>query len=316
MWATRYIRFFLVFFSAFFLLESFFVALVDPYNIFGSAKFDLMNQKKYKYETHERINKIYMLQHLQPESLILGSSVTDVGLKPETLSRWAEKPFNLSFAGGGIQEAQLAFQFAVENAPVRTVVLGLELFNFKAATGGHFLQLEQRVNGNNWSTVKDIFRHTVSIDALYDAIYTVYANVRRTPTTHDDTGWYAGYVPGAVPDAPLEPLGVEAAEAAYTAFDQICRLARERGIDLQLFISPLHSNFALKKQGLEAWLARVNAIAGRYGYRIRRFTDAQLQLRNGNAFFDATHFRPAVGDRILHALFAGAQDGSTGTSER
>jgi len=304
MWASHYIKLFFIYFAIIFILNSGFVIFADPYNIFGSPNFKSINNLKFRYQTYERVNKIYQIRRFQPNTIILGSSVTDVGLKPQSVNRLAGKTFNLSFAGGGIQEAQLAFRFAAENAPIETVVLGLEIFNFRMADDSQLVQFEGRVSGGLWATAKDIARHTISIDALYDAIYTIYANLAGNPTTHDASGRYTGFEPGAVPRTPREPMGVDVAEAAYAAFAALCREARERQIDLQMFVSPLHHNFVLKREQLDAWLVRIDTIAGAHGFQIRRFTDAQLQLRDGTAFLDATHFRPDVGDRILSALFA------------
>lgn len=316
MWETRYIKVFLLSFVAVMFLSSGFVILEDPYNIFGSPKFESINRLKYRYQTYERVNKIYQVRHLQPKTIILGSSVTDVGLKPETVNQFAGRTFNLSFAGGGIQEAQLAFRYAVENAPVKTVILGLETFNFSAVDDRQLRQLEERVRGRTWATAKDIARHSISIDALYDSIYTLYANLAEYPTTHDEAGRYFGYEPGALPNVPREPLDVNLSETAYASFRALCREARERQIDLRMFVSPLHHYFVLKKEQRDAWLERIDSIAGEFGFQVRRFTDAQLQLRSGKAFLDATHFHPDVGDRILDALFADTAEGASRSSWR
>ena len=116
MWGALYIRTILFVSTVLLFVNAAFVFLVDPYDIFGTPGVQFINKNKYKYQTYDRISKIYKVRRLQPEALILGSSTTDVGLRPETLNRLAGRSFNLSFAGGGVQEANLRF-----NSPLQTL---------------------------------------------------------------------------------------------------------------------------------------------------------------------------------------------------
>lgn len=293
-----------------------FVGLVDPYHIYGVLHAERFNATKYKVEAYERLSKIYQVRRFQPEAIILGSSVTDVGLRPDTLSKLAGKAFNLSFAGGGIREVNMAFQFAVAHTPVKTAVVGLEPFGFGAADAAHVTALSHRVLGSQWSTFKDLARHTLSLNGFYDSVYTIFANLRGYPTTHSADGLYTGYLPYALPDTPREPAVLDFSEAAYDAFAQMCRVAREKGIDLRLFVSPLHHTYVVRDTERAAWVDRLDAIAQEFGFTIRRYETFNLDTRNDAFYLDGTHFRPESGDLILRALFAGDKDAPVEASDR
>ena len=111
-------------------------------------------------------------------------------------------------------------------------------------------------------------------------------------------------------------MNVDLADSAFAAFRRMCIVAKEKGIDLQMFLSPLHHNFVLKEEQRSAWLQRLNTIAQQCGFRIRRFSEAELKLRSDGTFLDATHFHPNTGDRILRALFAVNRGASRSGSER
>jgi hypothetical protein len=77
--------------------------LINPYDIFNSPEITGLNAYKSEVERHTRLSKVYQLESLKPEVILLASSrglvVPDVYFSPDDM-----KAYNLSLTSASTYE--------------------------------------------------------------------------------------------------------------------------------------------------------------------------------------------------------------------
>ena len=109
---------------------------VDPYLLFDRPPVPGFNATKPAAETRERMMKAYQATRLEPRTVIVGSSRTDIGLDPASPS-WPQsmRPvYNFSMVGSGIGEQGRSLEALLaatrnKSAPA-TIIVGLDFESF------------------------------------------------------------------------------------------------------------------------------------------------------------------------------------------
>ena len=110
-----------------------FNALIDPYGMNGLVEVEGVNTVKPRSYTHGRMAKRARAERVVgPRTALLGNSRVDVGFDPLS-DLWPERlqPIvNLGIPGDGMDGLLESYAFATRELGVRTVVIGLDFFDF------------------------------------------------------------------------------------------------------------------------------------------------------------------------------------------
>lgn len=252
--------------------------VVDPYDIYR-----LINLEDYgvikngKYDK-ARLAKAHAIASAAPTVIALGTSRTEWGVRmnhPVFADRGGPS-YNLGIPGGSVYELQRYLEFAQAQAPLDTVVFGLDFFSFneRRITNGAFS--EQRLAGR-LAIYREKIATVVSIDTFVDSVETIvdrsvwqnYTFDERgqasdasilgkiNRTSFFDTLWSNAwsFIRRTHPNS-FDRFGISANEppggslAAYRAILRSC-LANE--VRLYLYISPTHALKNLEIDSVGLW---------------------------------------------------------------
>ncbi len=101
--------------------------MVDPYKIWNVLEIKGINSEKSELAAHERIFKTVGLAQQPANTIILGTSRSDIGLDP-THPAMGESGLNLAISSQPNHESRLFFDRAIDVMGTKTVVIGLDFF--------------------------------------------------------------------------------------------------------------------------------------------------------------------------------------------
>lgn len=179
-----------------------FNALIDPYLVFGTPRIGGVNLLKPAVETQERLMKPYDVIRRAPNTVILGSSIVDLGIDAGHAAwpSYARPVYNGALAGGGPYSAYRYLQHIMSYHPPALVVLGVdfEFFidspDFIPITAAFEERLAvtasgERNAGRLQQYAIDILRASVSLDAVKDSFSTITANLSGRSSTLSAGNW-------------------------------------------------------------------------------------------------------------------------------
>lgn len=105
---------------------------VDPYRMYGTPAVPGWTVLKPRIFTHYFPAKLYQLERVRPNTLLLGNSRVEAGLNPQS-AQWSasDRPvYNAALAGRGLRAALDMLCDAVAIHPPKTVILGLDIVDF------------------------------------------------------------------------------------------------------------------------------------------------------------------------------------------
>jgi len=241
---------------------------VNPYNIFSSPAIKGFNALKVAAGRRGRLSKVYEVNRLQPDIIILGSS-RELGIPVEPLQTDSETAYNLALANGSGYEMYRMFQHANAVHRLKTVIIGIGE-GFGGGVYENFVEERLKVDSENqptdsWRNVayKDIFSSLFSMDALHSSINTV----RKQPELDLDEflindrrrrisragGHHQMFVDleheyvrvsrsNSLNECKYEnpePAAIQTSKSPY--FEKMMQLAYQQGIQFYIFFSPLHA---------------------------------------------------------------------------
>jgi hypothetical protein len=259
----------------------------DPYRTFGMPAVTGWTELKPRAYQQIGIAKLYQLDRIAPNTLVLGNSRTEIGLDP-TSPKWPAtlRPvFNAAVAGGNVYTSLLMLREDLALRRPEAIVLGLDFLDFmtEANAPRRPTEDEQRLlideaghpNAQRFSQIwKDRLASTLTINAVTDSIMTLLdqnpvTNATMTPLgfnpLHDyrllvaRNGYEAlfaqkissyrrQYVAHPKPDfAHFSRI------AAYRHLTAILKLAMENRIPMVLYIHPYHADFLTMLDDLGLW---------------------------------------------------------------
>jgi hypothetical protein len=165
-------------------------AIVNPYLLFDVPRIAGFNARKPAVDTQERLMKTYDVLRAAPNTLILGSSMVDLGLDAQHPA-WPphDRPvYNGALAGGGPYSSYRYLQHVMSRRHVALVMLGLDFQffltvpDYTPVTPEFESRLAVRRDGSinvgqRWQHLHDLFQGTISLDALTDSVATLAANL-------------------------------------------------------------------------------------------------------------------------------------------
>ena len=241
---------------------------VNPYSVFSGPVMEGVNALKVETNRRIRLSKVYEVNRLRPDIIILGSSrALNVPIEP--LQKEGKSVYNLALGGASGYEMYRMFQHANAIHPLNKVVIGIDEQFGNAATT-NFVEDRLRVDAenqpsNSWRmmTYKDIFFSLFSLDALRSSIRTVNnqpelpqdeyyifdkrRRVARAGGHHQMFRTMEGRVipkskNNTVADCEYQqavPAAVQAAKSPY--FEKMMQMAYQQDIQFNIFFSPVHA---------------------------------------------------------------------------
>lgn len=240
---------------------------INPYDLFISPEIKGINKYKSEVERHTRLSKIYQVERVRPEAILLASSrglvVSENMFTPAGMTG-----LNLSLTSGSTYELTRMFQHAQAIKPLKRVVLALD----EAFTDGKqpgFIEQRVAVDYNDVVTDgrliqrwQDGFSALLSHDALRASIRTI-----RKQRALSDKGDEKSYKSDRVSDAGGHRQMFRQMEASIFSeydgdvnlcgkhvenvnarmlpsliyFEKIVEIAYSNDIDLYVYFSPSHA---------------------------------------------------------------------------
>ena len=257
--------------------------IIDPYAIFNLVKIEGFNSLKPELNTHARMIKAHQVRTIRPDSIILGSSRAETGLDPEHPG-WSPgtlRHYNLALHSANIYEVYKYLQHAHAVQAIKQAVIGLDffMFNMNKQVEKDFDQsrLEPSEHfSSGW--YQDIFNALFTLDALRASINTLLhqhdpsvVRYKQNGFPEDSGKWQAIRLKGGHHQAALnnerytlvsedsfpfftlvDPDNPEKSTTINT-FRKIIRFAKSNGIDLRLFISPMHARKLVLLHEIGLW---------------------------------------------------------------
>ncbi|MEB3828329.1 hypothetical protein [Phormidium sp. CCY1219] len=301
-----------------------FNAGIDPYGVMNSPEILGLNRLKTQKFNHVRLFKAIAVTRVEPKTLLLGSSRSDLGLDPNHPALNAESAYNLALVGPNMYEVKRYFDHAIANQPeVKTVILGLDFFMFNQFKNNQADFSETRLEKETLMP-KEFLNVTFSLGATRSSLETiqsslnadanflyqpnglryVYENEPERPITEEFANMMGGF---------MEREGYykeyELSQEFLGALRDLVEIAKSRDIELKLFISPAHAAQweTLRLAGLwpefEQWKREVVKIAPVWDFSGYNSITTESIDREMNYYWDSSHYRESVGDLIINRLF-------------
>lgn len=258
--------------------------IVDPYGIYRLIDRPGFNKLKPKAGVNSRLAKPYNVQRVRPQTLLLGNSRVESGIDPGS-PQWplsGQPVYNFALPASGIATALENLQYALAVATPRTVVLGLEFFDYlveeepntaNATSPGNSLASKELLSATSMTwydavypmqKVKDLASTLFSLNALVDSTVTLAVQGSNEQPDLTDRGFnpmreYQRFARVDGYQTLFKQVGttyftnyVRGPKAIYShgsttsvELDQLRRLialCRSSGINLLLYIHPYHAH--------------------------------------------------------------------------
>lgn len=352
--ATRFLR---VFFTLVLLALAgvpLFNLVVDPYGLVGWVDIKGFNHDKPTVLRRLRMVKAHAVKKHLPDKLILGMSRAEVGLRPDHPAFGGGDVYNLGLASGTMYEVLRYFQHAHALRPQKQVVVALEFAMFNALKGpsGDFSENRLAVSLAEKAQARDFSEEMtllLSWDALSDSLKTLAPYrpglPRYTPLGHvehndmadwlaihgghrkrirdEETRLFQRYLPvDGKPSFCLFPPGGNPEKNPFRHLQTLLKMTQRDGMDLRLFISPLHARYleVLREAGLwpqlEQWKRKLVALikketngqvplldfSGYHTFATEVVPPAGDEITQMRWFLEVSHFTPALGDEVLNLV--------------
>ena len=346
--ARRFCRTLLLFIAILAMLAAAFDAVVDPYMVWGAPRIAHFNAIKPASQDRPAMVKSYLFRRMKPQTLILGSSKAQVGIDPQTrlLPEDAGRVFNLGLAGIWTSDLFDVTRVTTESAPIHRILLLVDLIDFMqpsrpSADGSSALPFLP-----DWRRrLTERAEALLSLDALKDSVATVLGQNGRYPSGFTVAGRMleGDFQRTADRDGAAMMFDQKRSYMLYkivltterlaamsdrrqvdtTAISQILALCRQRHIEIDIAISPVHAEElrAVALAGLwpryeAAKRALTGIVAAEGGGQVALWdfmgfdpisteTVPASGDRAGRTvwFWEPNHFRPALGEKMLTTIY-------------
>lgn len=232
--------------------------LVDPYKIWNVLEIKGINSEKSELAAHERIFKIVGLAQRPANTVILGTSRSDIGLDPLS-SALGQGAINLAISSQSYRETRLLFEQQIKREPSKAFVIGLDFF-----AANNLLRVSPDVVAENYMDGRSQ-RLLFSLSSTTDAFKTLIKRAVAPGDLWSAEGlrlWSAektklelghrqfmrnsekGYLASTYAPLPTCDFDFEPPKSGLSPLDEIRAVfarAHETRIPLKLLISPSHA---------------------------------------------------------------------------
>jgi len=198
----RFINLAALFFGGLVLLVTAMTYVVNPYGIFVGLGIAAINFDKTQAVWQPQLAKAYLVEKIEPRTLLIGDSRVDLGLNPESVNWKADyKPiFNLGIPGSTLREQLRYFQHALSHYAPKTVVVGQAFEDCfvwplsprnsaPSANNDQDKRLEGGSTVSRYARFQDYVFALLSIDSLRDSIMTLINQHKLDTAYMSSLGW-------------------------------------------------------------------------------------------------------------------------------
>lgn len=301
-----------------------FNAGIDPYGVMNSPEIWGLNRLKTQKFNHVRLFKAIAVTRVEPKTLLLGSSRSDLGLDPNHPALKGESAYNLALVGPNMYEVKRYFDHAIANQPeVKTAIVGLDFFMFNQFKNNQADFSETRLE-KEMLMPKEFLNVTFSLGATRSSLETIQSSLNADANfLYQPNGLryvYENEPQRPIPEEFANMMGgfmerdgyykeYELSQEFLAALRDLVEIAKSRDIELKLFISPAHAAQweTLRVAGLwpefEQWKREVVKIAPVWDFSGYNSITTESIDREMNYYWDSSHYRESVGDLIINRLF-------------
>ncbi len=317
--------------------------IVDPYWYFRDVEIVGFNSNKPKAVGNERLVKPAWVAKLQPEAVIVGNSVAEIGLPPTQRGftrDGALVPFNLAMPKASWNDTYCLAMFALRQAPVKRMVVSVsgtaeEICPTDAALGsvdyGKILFSRAAFDASRDTVQQQHERPTLTREGLWyfdryderaqteDAVAKNFADIIKSTLCAPGSSH-----PTALDNALLDKEPV--ARDQGTGLRNLIRLAQEKQVELILLFYPTHvlmSEAQRRCQGPEGywnWVWQTVSIVAQETHgdsrQVQVWQFADYLPINGERIHagkpardrlwqDPIHFNEEVGAAVFDAIYSG-----------
>ncbi len=319
-------------------------AVVDPFLVTGAPRIKGFNAKKPEIETHGQLGKDYLVARVKPQGVYLGSSKVDLGLDPAS-PNWpadARPAFNYGVPGNDLRQMDVNLRRALAVGPVRRALVLVDIEDIMAAKPA---APEAPLTRTPWQSLEDWTLALLSTDSLRGSIATVAGQRSKDISDSSPLGQmsdtrYRSRSRDLGADSIFieKDFGLNQAladmktglkaqpQAGYAGLDDladIIRVARDKGVALDIVIAPFHADYLemLRQNGLwdrykGAKGALTQLVADQGGGQARLWdflgfdaysTEAVPQGKGAETqwFWEPSHFKGPLGEKILAVIYHG-----------
>lgn len=329
-----------------------FVAVVDPYGIYGLVQLAGFNAVKPGLSRYQTEIKEEHALHRKPRLVILGNSRAEIGFDPQSLSPKDGPGYNLAIAGTGVStSARQLEHLALAGAKPQTVIMGVEFIDFlQSARPPPAAAAPAPEHGPHFWRFDALF----SLTSLKDAMHTLRIQHVREASTITAEGFnpLKEYLMYAREDGYNKIFRQRAQESAaalrkksttslaqgdFTSLQILLSTAVDMDADIKLIIYPYHAQMLalFEAAGLwplfEDWKGRlVQEVAaarkahpsakielvdfsGFGPYNCERIPGANERSVATLWYWEAGHFKKELGDLVLRRILSpGSADAAFG----
>jgi hypothetical protein len=318
-----------------------FNVLADPNGAY--PRWSLSALAPYRQQLLTRSAKAEMLLRNRCDILLLGSSRVQVGLPVNAKIYGTEQVYNLGLSGTTLPELAAVLEFALRHQRPKRVLLGTDFFMFsdtrKATAGFESSRFDPQLGMFDYH-----FKNLLGAHALDDS----YRLTRQWLRHEQPLGVQRGFLPKSLRASAsqretfarcirrfiIEPETYGAyhySEERLGLVRQMIRQCRQAQVELFIFVPPVHaleletirvaglwSTFEQWKKDIVRIVAEENAVdavpfwdftgfAGPLIEPVPPAGDRQTRMR---WYLENSHFTPALGERVLNRMLAGADEKS------
>ncbi len=302
--------------------------LVDPFSVYRIGP---RNLEFYKPTGSSRITKAASLRCGDWTTLLLGSSLTEVGLDPRSPVWKGKRVFNAGLISGSLFEIKIAFDYAIQHNDLQQVYLIVSERMFDPN-----LTVDKDFNVSEFnpemSPVDYHLNLLVGYGTMVKTVHTLQAWRLDQPDATDRWGFrrsqgrfgekspaklFGNIMRGRARGSSFW-LGFNRGMERMALLDQIAERCRNEGILLTVVIPPCHAMLLeiIEKGGnwqeYEDWKRELAKRAGSgNGFTLwdfagyHRFTAEYVPQKSGAAtkwFWDALHFKHTLGELMLNRI--------------
>lgn len=271
-------------------------------------------------QSHARLVKAIQVNRLDPEVVFVGSSNVVIGLDPEHPAfDDYETVYNLGIFGTNFHEIKQYFQHAAFNGNLEKALIGLDFYGFNkyAETKPGFS--ESRLKSTHMQP-KDFLSLYLSLEAL-----NLIKDADKTENYFASNGTLMKFINHSAKDREdlfrkhllqnfLEEGGIyhgqyELSDEAINDFEELVSISQQKGIDIQVFLPPLHVTLfypSVKSaywESYQEWLRAIVNIHPVWDFSgCNSITTIPINLSE-QYYEDPLHFNSQLGDWIIKRMY-------------
>ena len=310
------------------ILTATFCAIADPYEIWHFYNRQGFNLYSVKGENIERLTKPlnFILHNSDAQTIIFGSSRADYALNPMTWENLTgNKTYNFAVTSATIHENLRYLEYAVANDKnLQEIILCVDFFSFVDNPEQHFCKILPVFEENRLGKFLPTLQDFQKILFAWDAIKDTYNNFEKNSAEnfnfacHDLNGKFSeGYIAYHYGGDDSKFMDVfkmwtekvdfstlKLLDNAFKDFQSIVELCNENNIKLHICILPLYplhyDCFNSCQNAYDDWKFKLSSIV-----QIYDFTCFDENFINRQNFWDTSHAKLILGDKILNSIHSG-----------